>query len=110
MIIDNFDVLRSAISPDETDSPLLVDSDAMLTSPIADQSLHPVSRNHRHIFQFLGVVEHSQFPSRYLRDIAELSAALSMKQLLGVLAAEGPNHIARIPREPLNEDYYTPIA
>src|ERR1035438_6074541 len=71
MIIDNLDVLRSALSPDETDSPLVVDSDAMLTLPVAGQSLDPVSRNRRDVFQFFGIVEHSQLPPRYLRDIAD---------------------------------------
>jgi hypothetical protein len=105
MIINNFDILRSALSPDETDSPLIVDSDAMLTPPVAGQRLDPVTWNHRNVFQFFGVVKHSQFPPRYLGDIAEFSASLSMKQLLGVPAAEGANHTVRIPREPLNEGH-----
>src|ERR1022692_2573529 len=81
VIIDNLNVLRGALSPGKTDSPLIVDSDAVLPLSIADQSLQPVSRNRRDVCQSLGVVKHSQFPPRDLGDIDELPATLSMKQL-----------------------------
>jgi hypothetical protein len=100
MIIDDFDVLSGALSPGKTDSPLIVDPDAMLTLPAAAQSLKPVSRNRREVFQFFRVVEHAQFPPRYLCDIAELPAALSVKQLLGVRGVERSDHTGSIPWAP----------
>jgi len=43
MVIDDLDLLGRTITPNETDSPLIVDSDAVLTFPIATQFLQPVS-------------------------------------------------------------------
>jgi hypothetical protein len=59
MIIDDFDVLGRAFSPNETDSPLIVDSDTVLAFPVARQSLHPVPGNRCQIFQPIGVIDHS---------------------------------------------------
>jgi hypothetical protein len=51
MIIDNFDILRSAVDPNETDAPLLVDADTVLPLAIAPERFQPVSRGKRQIFQ-----------------------------------------------------------
>jgi hypothetical protein len=107
VIVDDLDTLRSAFSPGKTDSPLIVDSDTVLPLPVADQSLKPISGNRPDVFQFLGVVEHSQFPPCSLCDVAELPAAPAMKQLLGFLAAEGADHSGSISRSPLAEWHYT---
>jgi hypothetical protein len=34
MIIDDLDVFRRAVAPDEADSPLIIDPDAMLALPV----------------------------------------------------------------------------
>ena len=44
MVVLDDDVLRSGIGPDETDPPLVVDADAVLSRSIACQSLQPVPR------------------------------------------------------------------
>jgi hypothetical protein len=43
MIIDYFDIVRISIIPFETDSPLLVDPDAVLAFSIPLQRFEPVS-------------------------------------------------------------------
>jgi len=44
MIINDLDIIGVAASPDETNAPLIIDSDAMLTLAIAFQRLKPVTR------------------------------------------------------------------
>jgi hypothetical protein len=56
MIIDDLDVFRRSFPPEETDSPLVVDPNAILPVPVAAQSLEPVSWNRTQIRQDLSVV------------------------------------------------------
>ena len=102
MIIDDLDAFRRAFAPDEAESPLIVDPDAMLTLPVAAQSLKPVSWNCRHVLQALGVVQHPQLPPGHGSNVAEFAVLLPVKELLGLLAAEGSYHTGSIPRWPLN--------
>jgi hypothetical protein len=102
MIIDDLDVFRRAFAPDEAESLLIVDPDAMLTLPVTAQSLKPVSWNCRHVLQPLGVLQHPKLPPCYRSNVAESAALLAVKKLLGLLAAEGSYHTGSIPRWPLN--------
>ena len=43
MVIGNFDVKRVGVNPTETDSPLIVDANAVLTLSIAAQRFEPVA-------------------------------------------------------------------
>ena len=107
MIIDNLDVLRGALSPDETNSPLIIDSDALLPFPVAAQGLEPVSRNSGDVFQVFCVVEQPQLSARDLGNVAEPPVALAVEQLLSVPAAEGADHTGSISRCPFNDNHYT---
>jgi len=44
MIIDNFHQFGGAVLPDEADSPLVVDADAVLPGAITFQQLKPIAR------------------------------------------------------------------
>jgi hypothetical protein len=70
----------------------------MLTLPVAAQRLKPFSRNCRHVFQLLGVVQHPKFPPRHRSNVAESAALLALKKLLRLLAAEGSYHTGSISR------------
>jgi hypothetical protein len=98
MIIDDLDAFRRAFAPDEAESPLIVDPDAMLTLPVATQSLKPVSWNCRQVLQPIGVVQHPKLPPCHGSQVAESAVLLAVKELLGLLAAEGPYHTGSIPR------------
>jgi hypothetical protein len=102
VIIDDLDALRRAFAPEEVDSPSIVDPDAILTLPVSTKRLKPVSRNCRHVLQFLGVVQHPKLPPRHRSNVAESAALLALKELLGLLAAEGSYHTGSISRPPLN--------
>jgi hypothetical protein len=61
VIINDLDLAPVAIMPYKTDPPLVVDSNAVLALPIADELLEPVSRGNPEILQRLRVVQHARF-------------------------------------------------
>jgi hypothetical protein len=52
MVIHNLHLVRMATFPPEADAPLVVDSNAVLTSPLSLEGLQPVPGRHRHLPQF----------------------------------------------------------
>jgi hypothetical protein len=44
VVIDDFDLGRIALLPAETDSPLIIDANTILTAPISGESLQSSSR------------------------------------------------------------------
>ena len=70
MIIYYFNFVRISIHPFETDSPLLVDADAVLPFPIPLQHLQPVSRRNPQIFEANRSVQELQFMKRLLLNVA----------------------------------------
>ena len=92
VVVDNFHVERFTVSPHETDPPLLVDPDTMLTLPISFQRLQPVSRRHPQIVQAARLIEIQQFsPGRPLEQPKTRDVNV-LKQRPGVPTAEAPNH------------------
>src|SRR5271155_5337700 len=62
MIIDNFYIERVTVLPSETDAPLVINADAVLTRPIPKQSLEPVPGRHSQIIEGLRIVQLCQLP------------------------------------------------
>jgi hypothetical protein len=56
MVINNFNVERIAVLPNETEAILIVDPDAVLTLPIAPQSFQMISGKDRQVAQSMGRV------------------------------------------------------
>ncbi|HKV54423.1 MAG TPA: hypothetical protein VJN94_07245 [Candidatus Binataceae bacterium] len=92
VIIDDLDFVRVAITPDKTDPPLVVDSNAVPALPIADEFLEPVSRRNAEILQRLCVVEHREFATSDVLDVPKSRAAVTVKERFGVLTPERPYH------------------
>jgi hypothetical protein len=68
VIVDDLDVRRPRRSPDKADTPLVVDPDAVLASPIVLQRLESIARRHAKIAQRHRRVQHVQLPHGYARD------------------------------------------
>lgn len=64
MIIDNFHVVRSSVSPAETDSPLTVDPDAVLSLSIASKSFKLITGRDRQFRQSCCSIEEREFLER----------------------------------------------
>jgi hypothetical protein len=54
MVVDDFNVFRSSINPAETDTPLGVDPDGMLSSSVPTQRLQPVAGRNPQVLQIDG--------------------------------------------------------
>jgi len=60
MIINYFYFVRVVIPPFKTDSPLIVDSNTVLTPSLTLQGFKPISRRHSQIIDGLSAIEHTQ--------------------------------------------------
>jgi len=61
MVIGYFDIAGVPLFPLETDAPLIVDSDAILTLAVSFERFKPVRRRHPQVFDSLSVIKHLQF-------------------------------------------------
>lgn len=75
--IDNFDLMRAVRLPDEADPILVVDTNAVLSVPIASQALEPVSRGNPQVGQCAGAVKHQQLSQGSPPEARRESPALS---------------------------------
>ena len=79
--------MRVSLNPLETDSPLLVDPDAVLPFSATFQRFQSVSWRHTQIFETNSSVQHLQFVEGFLLDIAwELSGELLLPYFLRFVA------------------------
>ncbi|SRR6266571_9573729 len=84
MIIYYFNFVRISVHPFETDSPLLVDADAVLSLPVAFQRFQPVSRWNPQIFEANRRVQELQFMKRLLLNVArQPPGELALPDFLG---------------------------
>src|SRR5438876_1089921 len=96
MIVDDFDLPRAVVSPPKADSPLIVDSNAVLPTPITAEFLQPVTRRHTQVVQILRAVEHLQLSFGLCLERAKLPQRAASEQLRGVPRGKRPNHLTDI--------------
>jgi hypothetical protein len=92
VVVDDFDICRTSLRPDETDPPLLVGPDGMLTDPVVLQCLESIVGRHGKVPKYFGVVQHSKLAQR--RDLnvlgqgpAELTEPVSPVRKLTITRA-----------------------
>ena len=93
MIVHDFDVERIAAVPVEAKSPLLVDTDTVLSLAVAAKLFEPVA-GARQVAQFLGPAKDSQLAQRRALEImreARRPAAIENRLRIGV--GKAPNHV-----------------
>jgi hypothetical protein len=89
MVVDNLYVIGSVRQPNETDSPLIVNADAVLPPTVTFKRLEPIAGRHAQIRESLGVIDHIQLPGRHGRDRTQmLCNPPTLKEGLSVLASE----------------------
>lgn len=96
MIVGYFDFMRSVLLPDEANSILIIDSDAVLACPITLECLQPVPRRNLQILEAgagLDLIQLSQCGSCDCRPFTTLS---SLEESLSVLVAEALDHMDSI--------------
>jgi len=98
MIIDNFHVMEMAVTPDETDSPLIVDANGVLAFPISPQGFQLVSGRRRQDAKFRSSVQLKQFAESDPLECTKALGPMIMKKRFGFLAAETLDHTSSILR------------
>lgn len=92
VVVDDFDVIGSILSPAETDAPLHVDTDALGALPVAFEGLQVIARGHAEILQEPSSMEVEQLPPGRPFDRSKASDVLIVEERLGILAPERPDH------------------
>jgi hypothetical protein len=92
MIIYDLDLLRTVCCPPETDSKLVVDANAVLTFPVADEEFETISgRSTKELQRFRGIELH-ELPNGNPCNRSESPASSALKQCPRVGATESANH------------------
>src|SRR5690606_32927439 len=93
VVVDEFDIIRTSLSPDEAETPLRVHTDAVLTASITRQLLKTVARRNPEILDFLRRMDQLKLPkSCALHDSVDAFDVLLVPDTLGVLVAERSDH------------------
>ena len=88
MGVNNLNIFRAVPAPAKTNSPLVVDANAVLAFPIALQRFKPICRWRQQVPQFRRVVQHMQLACRDDVDIGKSPDAFAVIQRLRVIAFE----------------------
>ncbi len=80
MIINDLHIVGVAFPPDEADSPLAVDANAMLPFPFALQSLKTVARRNGHVRQLPRKIQLLQLAKRDSLDRAKALHGLAREE------------------------------
>jgi hypothetical protein len=92
MIVHNLDILCAAVAPNETDPPLGVDADRMLSLSIPDKSLQPVSRWRPQVGKRTRTVKQEQFAPCLTLNGSEPGNILIRKKARRRRVFEGADH------------------
>jgi hypothetical protein len=100
VVVHDLNLLRLAILPDETDSILIVDTDAVLPPPITGESLKVIPGKRAQVVESLGCVKLRELALRDPGDAPKPARRISLKERLCVAVPEGPDHLRRLLRIP----------
>src|SRR6266446_1848278 len=82
VIVDDFHIVAMALTPDKTDSPLIIDPNRVLPFPIASQCFQLISRRRSQNAQLRRSVNLEQFPQGDPFDGTEPPTVVIVKQIL----------------------------
>jgi hypothetical protein len=69
MVVDNFHVIGIAVPPFKANTPLAVDSDAILPDTMLSKFLQPIRRWHPKVLKHQSPIQHAQFPQCDLLNV-----------------------------------------
>jgi hypothetical protein len=94
VIINNFNVFRTLFGPYKTDTPLIIDSYAVLSGTISPKKLKPISGRGAQIPKLCGGIECSQFALCDRLDVAPAPGTSSGEECFCVAASKASDHDA----------------
>jgi hypothetical protein len=93
VIVNDLDVVRIPVLPAEADPPLIIDADAVLTSPIPFELLEAVPGRHPKIGELFGRVDRDQLPEHRALERRRVAAdGLTAEQARRVSVAKAVDH------------------
>src|SRR6266852_4784698 len=57
VVVDDFDIGRTLLGPCETDAPLVVDADRMLSAPVSRERFEPVRRRRAQVIEIARLMQ-----------------------------------------------------
>jgi len=93
VVNDDLDVVRVSRPPAKTDSPLLVDPNAVLAGPVSLELLQAVARRQSQVIEYRRCVQHKELTERDLLYVrTQLPHGAALEQTLGVAVTEALDH------------------
>jgi hypothetical protein len=93
VVISNFNLVRVSFAPSKAYSPLVVDSDAVLSVAVPLEFLEAISRRHTKILQrFRGIKQSQLAEGDPLKFACESLDLFAFKELFRILIGETPDH------------------
>jgi hypothetical protein len=92
VIVHNLDIVSIAIAPDKTDSPMVIDADAMLALAMTRELFKAIAGRNAQILQRLRVVQHRELASGDSFDALETRKPQAVEKRFRVPASERPYH------------------
>jgi hypothetical protein len=92
MIVHDFHAESVFAAPQETNAPLIVDTNAHLARSIALQRFQPIPRRRFQVLQSFRRIQDFQFSSRNAFNRPEPPYWMVVEQLFRILAAKAPDH------------------
>ena len=102
MVIDDFNVVRAVGFPHKTHTPLVIDTDAVLSAPITGTRFEPIARWHSHRVERCCAIELLQFSCGNARNIGKSFDALTRENARCVFALKRFDHAFILYRLPVN--------
>jgi hypothetical protein len=92
VVVHDFDLVSAVVEPNKTDSPLIVDANAVLSFSFALQGFQVIARWHSQTDQFSDSMQLQQLAPSHALDVVEPGHHLASKQSLGVGTNERMDH------------------
>ena len=92
MVIDDFDLGRIAVLPAETDSPLIIDANTILTMPISRESFQSISRWDPQIGKCIRRIQDQKLSQSDALNSTESLGISALKDLFSLPAAKSSDH------------------
>jgi hypothetical protein len=92
VVIDDFDIGCIAAGEFEADTPLDIDTDAVLPQAVALQGFKEIAGGKFKVFQLCSVMKHGKFSLGHSPDIDETRHGFAVIKALGLLASERLDH------------------
>lgn len=92
MVVNDFNILGTILAPTEAESPLLVNSNAVLPFSVARQSFESITRERSQILQVRCAIKDLKAPSKLLGDTSKLPHIFTSKKSFRIFIVEAAYH------------------